>query len=37
MTVREAPTAFAVVAAIRVPIKLVGYALGARDTPIRRR
>src|SRR3954470_12539704 len=34
MTVREAATAFAVVAAIHVPINLVGYALGARDTPI---
>src|SRR4051812_12724010 len=34
MTVREAATAFAVVAALHVPINLVGYALGARDTPI---
>jgi CDP-archaeol synthase len=34
MTAREAGTAFAVVAAIHVPINLVGYALGARDTPI---
>jgi CDP-2,3-bis-(O-geranylgeranyl)-sn-glycerol synthase len=34
MTAREAATAFATVAAIHVPINLVGYAVGARDTPI---
>jgi hypothetical protein len=34
MTAEEAATAFATVAAIHVPINLVGYAVGARDTPI---
>jgi CDP-2,3-bis-(O-geranylgeranyl)-sn-glycerol synthase len=34
MSVREAATAFATVAAIHVPINLVGYAVGARETPI---
>jgi hypothetical protein len=34
MTPREAATVFAAVAAIHVPINLVGYAVGARDTPV---
>ena len=34
MSAREAATAFAVVAAVHVPINLVGYRVGARDTPI---
>jgi CDP-archaeol synthase len=34
MSVREAAAAFATVAAVHVPINLVGYAVGARDTPI---
>jgi CDP-2,3-bis-(O-geranylgeranyl)-sn-glycerol synthase len=34
MSAREAAAVFATVAAIHVPINLVGYALGARDTPI---
>jgi CDP-archaeol synthase len=34
MTVREAAAVFATVAAVHVPINLVGYAVGARDTPV---
>jgi len=34
LSVREAATAFAMVAAVHVPISLVGYLVGARDTPI---
>ena len=34
MSAREAATGFAVVAAVHVPINLVGYRVGARDTPI---
>jgi CDP-2,3-bis-(O-geranylgeranyl)-sn-glycerol synthase len=34
MAAREAATAFATVAAIHMPINLVGYAAGVRDTPI---
>jgi CDP-2,3-bis-(O-geranylgeranyl)-sn-glycerol synthase len=34
MTVREAATAFATVAAIHVPINLLGYVTGVRETPI---
>lgn len=34
MSAREAATAFAVVATVHVPINLVGYLVGARDTPI---
>jgi CDP-2,3-bis-(O-geranylgeranyl)-sn-glycerol synthase len=34
MSAREAATVFATVAAIHVPINLVGYAVGARETPI---
>jgi hypothetical protein len=34
MTAREAAAVFATVAAVHVPIKLVGYGLGVRDTPI---
>ena len=34
VTVREATIAFATVAVVHVPINLVGYAVGARDTPI---
>jgi CDP-2,3-bis-(O-geranylgeranyl)-sn-glycerol synthase len=34
MSVEEAAAAFATVAAIHVPINLVAYAVGARDTPV---
>jgi CDP-2,3-bis-(O-geranylgeranyl)-sn-glycerol synthase len=34
MSVREAATAFATVAAVHVPLNLVGYATGVRSTPI---
>jgi hypothetical protein len=34
MSLREAATVFATVAAVHVPINLVGYAIGARETPI---
>ena len=34
MSVREAATAFAAVAAVHVPINLVGYATGVRSSPI---
>jgi hypothetical protein len=34
MPAREAAAVFATVAAVRVPIDLAGYAVGARETPI---
>jgi hypothetical protein len=34
MPAREALASFAIVAAVHVPINLVGYALGARTSPL---
>jgi hypothetical protein len=34
MPARDAAAVFATVAAIHVPINLVGHAVGARETPI---